>query len=423
VVKRRYISMNGDLLSVLEYLEREKGISRDTLIAAVESSLLSAARKSKITEKELEIKIDPQTGEIRAFALLEVVSKAKDPASEISLSEAKKIIKKVKVGEKVKREVTQKGFGRIAAQTAKQVIIQKIKEAERENVFNEYKDRVGDIVTGSVRRFDRKDIIVDLIKAEALLPFKEQCHGESYNIGNRIRAYIYDVRMSARGPEILLSRAHPNFVKKLFELEVPEISDGTVQIKGIAREPGYRTKVAVYSKDEKIDCVGACVGLRGSRVKNIVAELGNEKIDIVRWNEEISGYVREALNPAKLKNVEINEGQKLITVTVDDDQLSLSIGKKGQNARLAAKLLGWKIDIKKSSDVNVQDKIEHAWHELAKINGIDESVARALVEAGYTDIEGLALATYDDLMKIPGVGEKTAEKIINGIKDIKKDKS
>ncbi|MCK9555822.1 transcription termination factor NusA [bacterium] len=415
--------MNGDLLSVLEYLEREKGISRDTLIAAVESSLLSAARKSKITEKELEIKIDPQTGEIRAFALLEVVSKAKDPASEISLSEAKKIIKKVKVGEKVKREVTQKGFGRIAAQTAKQVIIQKIKEAERENVFNEYKDRVGDIVTGSVRRFDRKDIIVDLIKAEALLPFKEQCHGESYNIGNRIRAYIYDVRMSARGPEILLSRAHPNFVKKLFELEVPEISDGTVQIKGIAREPGYRTKVAVYSKDEKIDCVGACVGLRGSRVKNIVAELGNEKIDIVRWNEEISGYVREALNPAKLKNVEINEGQKLITVTVDDDQLSLSIGKKGQNARLAAKLLGWKIDIKKSSDVNVQDKIEHAWHELAKINGIDESVARALVEAGYTDIEGLALATYDDLMKIPGVGEKTAEKIINGIKDIKKDKS
>lgn len=415
--------MNGDLLSVLEYLEREKGISRETLIAAVESSLLSAARKSKITEKELEIKIDPNTGEIRAFALLEVVGKAADPASGISLSEAKKIVKKVKVGEKVKREIKQKGFGRIAAQTAKQVIIQKIKEAERENVFNEYKDRIGDIVTGSVRRFDRKDIIVDLIKAEALLPFKEQCHGESYNIGNRIRAYIYDVRMSSRGPEILLSRAHPSFVKRLFELEVPEISDGTVQIKGIAREPGYRTKVAVYSKDEKIDCVGACVGLRGSRVKNIVAELGNEKIDIVRWNEEISGYVREALNPAKLKNVEINEAQKLISVTVDDDQLSLSIGKKGQNARLAAKLLGWKIDIKKSSDVNVQDKIEHAWHELAKINGIDESVARAFVEAGYTDIEGLALATYDDLMKIPGVGEKTAEKIINAIKDITKDKS
>ncbi|MBN2189910.1 MAG: transcription termination/antitermination protein NusA [Candidatus Aureabacteria bacterium] len=415
--------MNGDLLSVLEYLEREKGISRDTLIAAVESSLLSAARKSKITEKELEIKIDPQTGEIRAFALLEIVAKAEDPTSEISLSEARKIVKKAKVGEKIKREVKQKGFGRIAAQTAKQVIIQKIKEAERENVFNEYKGRIGDIVTGSVRRFDRKDIIVDLIKAEALLPFKEQCHGESYNIGNRIRAYIYDVRMSSKGPEILLSRAHPSFVKKLFELEVPEISDGTVQIKGIAREPGYRTKVAVYSRDEKIDCVGACVGLRGSRVKNIVAELGNEKIDIVRWNEDISVYVREALNPAKLKNVELNEAQKSITVIVDDDQLSLSIGKKGQNARLAAKLLGWKIDIKKSSDVNVQDKIEHAWHELAKIEGIDESVAKALVESGYTDIEGLALATYDDLMKIPGVGEKTAEKIINAVKEIKKDKT
>ncbi|MDD5644318.1 MAG: transcription termination factor NusA [bacterium] len=415
--------MNGDLLSVLEYLEREKGISRETLIAAVESSLLSAARKSKINEKELEIKIDPKTGEIKAFAFLEVVGKVADSINEVSLSEAKKTVKGVKIGEKIKIEVKQKGFGRIAAQTAKQVIIQKIKEAERENIFNDYKDRAGDIVTGSVRRFDRRDIIVDLIKAEALLPFKEQCHGESYNIGNRIRAYIYDVRMSPKGPEILLSRAHPNFVKRLFELEVPEIADGTVEIKGISREPGYRTKVAVYSKDEKIDCVGACVGLRGSRVKNIVAELGNEKIDIVRWHEDTAVYVKEALNPAKLKNVQIDAGQKIISVTVDDDQLSLAIGKKGQNARLAAKLLGWKIDIKKSSDVNVRDKIEHAWHELAQIDGIDESIARALVEAGYTDMEGLALATCDDLMKIPGVGEKTAEKIADGIKNLKKDKN
>lgn len=415
--------MNGELLSVLGYLEREKGIDRKTLISAVETSLLSAAKKSMLSEKSVEIKIDQKTGEIKAYVRLEVVKKVEDPDRQILLRDARKLDPKTKVGEEVRREIEQKGFGRIAAQTAKQVIIQKLKEAERENVFNEYKGRIGDIVLGAVRRFEKGNIIVDLMNAEAILPYKEQCPGESYNAGNRIRAYIYDVKLSSKGPDILLSRAHPNFVIKLFELEVPEIVEGSVEIKGIAREPGYRTKIAVYSSEEKIDCVGACVGLRGSRVKNIVAELGNEKVDIVRWDEDIATYVSEALNPAKLKTVEVAEGGKMVTVGVDDDQLSLSIGKKGQNARLAAKLVGCRIDIRKASEINVLGKIEHAWHELAKIEGIDEKIAQRLVEAGYTDIDGLALATVEDLMKIPGIDGESAAAIVEAVKKIKEDKN
>ncbi|MCK5655546.1 MAG: transcription termination factor NusA, partial [Candidatus Aureabacteria bacterium] len=234
--------MSGELLSILGYLEREKGIDIETLIAAVESSLLSAARKSMLPEESVEIKIDRKTGEIKAYAMLEVVKKVEDPDKEVSLCDAKKIDPKIKVGAEIRGEINQKGFGRIAAQTAKQVIIQKLKEAERENVFNEYKDRIGDIVLGAVRRFEKGNIIVDLSNAEAILSYKEQCPGESYSPGNRIRAYIYDVKLGPKGPEILLSRAHPNFVIKLFELEVPEIIEGSVEVKGIAREPGYRTK-------------------------------------------------------------------------------------------------------------------------------------------------------------------------------------
>ena len=415
--------MSGELLSILGYLEREKGIDRETLISAVESSLLSAARKSMLSEKSVEIKIDRKTGEIKAYAMLEVVKKVEDPDKEVLLRDAKKIDPKTKVGEEIRIEINQKGFGRIAAQTAKQVIIQKLKEAERENVFNEYKDRIGDIVLGAVRRFEKGNIIVDLSNAEAILSYKEQCPGESYSPGNRIRAYIYDVKLGPKGPEILLSRAHPNFVIKLFELEVPEIIEGSVEVKGIAREPGYRTKIAVSSSDEKIDCVGACVGLRGSRVKNIVAELGNEKIDIVRWCEDTAAYVSEALNPAKLRTVEVSENGKMVTVGVDDDQLSLSIGKKGQNARLAAKLVGCRIDIKKASEINVLGKIEHAWHQLAKIEDIDEKIAQCLVEAGYTDVDGLALATVEDLMKIPGIDGESAAAIVEAVKKIKEDKT
>ncbi len=415
--------MSGELLSILNYLEREKGIDREILISAVESSLLSAARKSMLSEKSIEIKIDRETGEIKAYTTLKVVKKVEDTDNEILLRDAKKIDPKTKVGEEIRREIKQKGFGRIAAQTAKQVIVQKLKEAERENVYNEYKDKIGDIVLGAVRRFEKGNIIVDLSNAEAILPYKEQCPGEFYNVGNRIRAYIYDVKLGSKGPEILLSRAHPSFVIKLFELEVPEIIEGSVEVKGIAREPGYRTKIAVSSLDEKIDCVGACVGLRGSRVKNIVAELGNEKIDIVRWCEDIAAYVSEALNPARLKTVEVSENGKMVTVGVDDDQLSLSIGKKGQNARLAAKLVGCRIDIKKASEINVLGKIENAWHQLAKIEDIDEKIARCLVEAGYTDIEGLALATIEDLTKIAGIDGESAAAIVEAVKKIKEDKT
>ena len=273
--------MNGELIIVLDQMERERGISREVLIEAIESSLLSASKKSIGPARKLEVTIDRETGEIKAFSTLEVVEYVSDPYGEINIDDARQLDPEAEIGGEVTKEVTPENFGRIAAQTAKQVVIQKIREAEKNVVMGEYKDRVGDLVTGVIRSYEKKNLVIDLGRTEGIMPPREQCHHENYRLGARLRTYILDVRDRIKGPEIILSRTHPNFVRRLFEMEVPEIDEGTVEIKGIAREAGYRTKIAVWSADDKVDCVGACVGIRGSRVKSVVREMNGEKIDVI----------------------------------------------------------------------------------------------------------------------------------------------
>ncbi len=423
--------MNGELISVLDYIQREKGIDREILIQAVEASLLSACRKGVKQAKNLAVVIDRKTGKIRTLAEYLVVEEVKEPDAEMTLEKAKTHESEAKIGDVIKIEVTPDNFGRIAAQTAKQIIIQKIREAEREIVFNEYKGREGDLVTGIVRRYEHGNVIVDLGRAEAILPYKEKCPSEDYAVGTRLRGLIISVKTTAKGPEIVLSRATPDLVKKLFDLEVPEINSGTVLIKSIAREAGYRTKIAVWSADEKVDCVGACVGMRGARVKNIVRELNGEKIDIVRWDENIGKFVENALSPAKLREIVVNKEDSSVIVKVDDDQLSLAIGKKGQNVRLTSKITGWKVDVKKAGGETTKAEIERrifgipqgmeqAKSLLVNIPGIGPKTAKALVEAGFTDLAGLLAAEVEDLAKVPGIGPKTAKKILDAATQFKK---
>src|SRR5947207_2754607 len=337
--------MNADFLAVLEFWEREKGISRELLVAAVQEALLSAAKKAIGPARELRCVIDQKNGDIKAFAKLVVSEKVLSKHDQISVFDARRIKSEAQLGEEIEVEVTPADFGRIASQYAKQSLMQHIRKAEKQLIFSEFKDRVGDIISGTVRRFDRSDVTVDLGKFEAVLPNRERVPTEEYQIGETIRAFVRAVENTAHGPEIILSRADPQFVIKLFQLEVSEINDGTIEVKGIAREPGFRTKLAVYSRDEKVDPVGACVGLRGQRVKNIVRELNNEKVDIIKWDPNIRTYITNALAPAKLKNFEIDEANKRVRIMVSEDQLSLAIGKRGQNARLTSKLTGWHVDI------------------------------------------------------------------------------
>lgn len=398
--------MNEELLTVLEHIEREKGIDKEFLFKAIESALASAAKKI-LGKKDIDVmaSIDRSTGEIKI------------------LSEGK--------------EIKSAEFGRIAAQTAKQVIIQKIREAERDIVFDDYQKRVGTITSGSVHRFEKGDIIVDLGKTEAILPKSQQCQRERYKQGDRIRAYILEVNKTAHGPQIVLSRSDASFVKKLFEIEVPEITEGIVEVKSISREAGERTKIAVWSKDEKVDAVGACVGMRGSRVKDIVRELQGERVDIVRWSDDLKEYVKAALSPAEISEIKIDKANKKIEVIVPDDQLSIGIGKHGQNIRLASKLIGWEMDIRgkeekiKVATAEVETKKEEAKAESGKVveglkskvegekavkltdlDGVGAKVAKILIDAGYNTVEKINGLTADDLTKLDGIGKKTAEKII-----------
>jgi N utilization substance protein A len=363
--------MNGELIAVLEYLQREKGIDRETLLQAVESALLQASKKSVGPAREVRVEIDRKTGAIRAFAKLLVVETVVNKHDEITLPDARQRHPNVQLGESIEVEVTPANFGRIAAQTAKQAMLARIRQVERNMVFEEFKGRAGDIISGTVRRFERNDVIVDLGRIEGIMPYHERVPTEEYQPGDRIRAYILSVANAAYGPEIVLSRSHPDFIRKLFALEVSEIADGTVEIKAIAREAGYRSKIAVYSRDEKVDPVGACVGMRGMRVKNIVRELSGEKIDIIRWDPNIRQFVANALAPAKIKSLVIDESRKAVRIIVDPDQLSLSIGKKGQNARLTAKLTGWSIDIEKEevAEMGFEQKVARAVEQLAAIPG------------------------------------------------------
>ncbi|MFL6529939.1 MAG: transcription termination factor NusA [Chthoniobacterales bacterium] len=406
--------MNAEFIAMLDYLERERGIKREILIEAVQNALVTASKKSVSISRDLRIDIDQKTGAIRAFAKPLVVETVTNPQDEISLNKARAIKADAQIGDEVEMEVTPKNFGRIAAQTAKQAIMQRIRQVEKEMIYEEFKDRAGEIVSGTVRRFDRSDVILDLGKFEAIMPQRERVVVEDYNIGDRLRAYVVAVENGIRGPEIIVSRSHPNFVRRLFELEVSEIADGTVEIRGIAREAGYRTKIAVTSATEKVDPVGACVGMRGSRVKNIVRELNNEKVDIIRWSSDPKDYVLEALKPAKVKNLLFDVEKKSVQISVDEDQLSLAIGKKGQNARLTSRLTGWEINIDR--DATATQQVEQKVAQAAQaLNGaglpINDEQAMTLVKAGFTNLEGLRDAAVEDLMEILSVDEAKAQEI------------
>lgn len=400
--------MNADFLAVLEFWEREKGISRDVLVGAVQEALLSAAKKAVGPARELRVAIDPKNGDIQAFAKLIVSEKVISKHDQISVFDARRIKPDAGVGEELEIEVTPTGFGRIASQYAKQALMQQLRRAEKALIFAEFKDRVGDIISGTVRRFDRSDVLVDLGKYEALLPNKERVPTEEYQVGERIRCFVKAVEQGPHGPEIILSRADPRFVIKLFQVEVSEINDGTIEIKGIAREPGFRTKLAVWTRDAKVDPVGACVGLRGQRVKNIVRELNNEKVDIIRWDSNIRNFITNALSPATLKSFELDEVRKRARIIVGDDQLSLAIGKRGQNARLTSKLTGWQVDIEAEVVVvhGFEEKVAEAVELLAGIEGITREQADALVHAGLTRMEDLLQAEESDLAEIPQIGDQ-----------------
>jgi N utilization substance protein A len=399
--------MNDELMSVLDYLQREKGIDKETLLQAVEQALVQASKKSIGPSRDLRVTIDRRNGEIRAFAKLLVVENVANKHEEISLTEARRRQPDVQLGEFVEIEVTPANFGRIAAQTAKQAMLQRIRQVEKNMVFEEFKGRAGDILSGTVRRFERSDVVIDLGKIEAIMPSRERVPTEEYQPGDRIRAYVMAVDNAAHGPQIVLSRSHPDFVRKLFELEVTEIADKTVEIKAIAREAGYRSKVAVMSNDPNVDPVGACVGMKGMRVKGIVRELNGEKIDIIRWDPQVRTFITNALAPAKLKNLIIDENRHHVKIIVDPDQLSLAIGKKGQNARLTAKLTGWSVDIEKeeTAALGFEEKVKRAVEQLASIPGISKETATKLVNSGFHSFAGLLAVELADLEEILGPTE------------------
>lgn len=379
---------NVNLKQAIEQIVKEKGIDRQVVIEAMEQAVLSAANKKYRNTRNLEAAFNHETGEVELFEYVRVVEEVQDSYTEISLDEAREMDPECEIGDELGEKIDSGDFGRIAAQTAKQVIIQKVREAERETVFNEYKDRQWEIVTGQVRRFERGDLLIDLGRAEAILPSKEQMPREVYRPGDRIRAIITDVGMTTKGPQIVLSRTHGQMLAKLFEAEVPEISEGIVEIVNVVRDPGSRAKIAVASHDRDVDPVGACVGMRGSRVQNVVSELRGEKIDIIPWSADIARFVCNALSPAQVSKVFMDEEQRTLEVIVPDDQLSLAIGKRGQNVSLAARLTGCRIDIK-GEGKDAEEELE----AFASFDGtqIEEEVAeednQAPQEAVETDKE------------------------------------
>ena len=351
--------MNSEFLEALKDLEKDRGIAMDVLLDAIEAALLSAYKRNFGSLQNARVHIERETGDLVVYKQRSIVDNVEDPRLEISLPEALEINPNYQLGEVVEEEVTPKEFGRIAAQTAKQVVVQRIREAERNIVFDEFINREGEIVTGRVQRLEQKNVFIELGKTEALLMPSEQMPGENYRFGTRIKVYIVEVRKTTKGPQIIVSRTHPGLLKRLFELEVPELHEGIVELKSIAREAGARSKIAVYSREENVDPVGACVGAKGMRVQNIVNELNGEKVDIIKWNTDASKFVASSLSPAKVMAVEIWEEEKIARVIVPDYQLSLAIGKEGQNARLAAKLTNWKIDIKSESQMRAIYEEEH----------------------------------------------------------------
>lgn len=372
--------MNVELIEALSTLEKEKGLDTDVLLEAIEVALIAAYKKNFGALQNVRVQIDKTTGKIGVYSRRKIVEEVLDPRTEISLEEARTLDPRYELEDIVEFEVTPRDFGRIAAQTAKNVILQKIREAERDMIFDEYANRESDIVTGVVQRIENKNVYIDFGKTEAILTQNEQMPTDEYKQNDRIKTYIIDVKKTTKGPQIMVSRTHPGLLKRLFELEVPEIHDGTVEIKSIAREAGARSKIAVYSTDENIDPVGSCVGPKGLRVQSIVNELKGEKIDIVKWSEEPAKFIANALSPAKVVSVDIMEEDKVARVVVPDYQLSLAIGKEGQNARLAAKLTGWKIDIKSESQAEELSLSDRDEREEDYYDEIDEGLNEEFTE-------------------------------------------
>ena len=448
--------MSNPLQQTIEALAKEKGIEPDVVISAIEEAVATASRKYYKTGENLKTRFNTETGQVDLFALKTVVEAVTTPATEIAISEAREkyrplygdeVANSIELGDEMEFPKPTEVLGRIAAQTAKQVIFQKVREAEREHVFAEYNDRIGEVVNGTVKRFENGDIILEIGRIEAVLPRKEQSRAESYTPADRVRTVIKGVNRSAKGPQIVLSRTDPALLIKLFEQEVPEIYDGTVMIRGAVREAGDRAKVAVFSRERDVDPVGACVGMKGTRVQSIIRELRGEKIDIVEYSDDPIAFVTNALSPAKVQRVSIvDDHERVMEVVVEDKQLSLAIGKKGQNVRLAAKLTGWRIDIK--SEEEKRREVEAQFGELAApgdaaseagapieeqpaatadsvdealasdtpvpytLAGIAEKTVRKLVEGGYATLDSLGGATAEQLAEIPGIGDKTAEKIL-----------
>ncbi len=411
------------LYQTIDQLSREKGIDPQIVVAAVEDAVLVATRKYYKSMEDLESHFNKESGQVEVYAVKKVVEEVADPDHEISLVEARKLDAEAVVEAQLRIPKATDVLGRIAAQTAKQVIFQKVREAERDTVYAEYSQRIGELINCTVKRMEGPDVILDLGRTEARMPRREQSKLEVYQVGDRVRAVITLVDRAARGPQVIASRADPNLVRKLFEMEVPEIYDGTVVIKAIARESGERTKVAVYSRDPDVDCVGACVGMKGMRVQSVIRELRGEKIDIIEYNEDPVVFAANALSPAKINHVSVVDiEQKHLEVIVDDSQLSLAIGKKGQNVRLAAKLLGWQIDIK--SEEEKRQEIESQMAAMAlrgapisNLEGLGDKTLDKLRSAGIESVEQLAQMTPEELMQIQGIGDKTIDRIRRVVTD------
>jgi transcription termination/antitermination protein NusA len=411
-----HTSMISELKSLFEYYDKEKGIDRMKMVEALSQALLAASKKSIGPARELRIDIDPDKGSIRAFAKLIAVEKVTNPFEEIGLKTANRVRPGAQLGDEIEVEVTPQNMGRIAAQTAKQTMLQRLRQAEKENLYDEFKDRTGDVVSGVVRRFDKSDVVVDLGKFEGVMHAKERVSTEEYNPGDRMRFYVKSVeREGSRGPEIVLSRAHPNFVRRLFEFEVSEIADRTVEIVSISREAGYRTKIAVHSADSKIDPVGACVGMRGARVKNIVRELNNEKVDIIHWSADPEKFIREALKPINIVSLRVNKEDRSAHLTVTEEDLSKAIGRRGQNARLTSRLVGMELAIEKDETAaeHFAAQVGGAAHVLAEKLGISEEIASQLVNGGLNDVSGFADVDVGDVADMIGGDTELARQILD----------
>ncbi len=442
--------MSQELIHVIDQISKEKGISREMVVEAVESALVSAAKK-KYGAQRIAVQIDPKRGDIIMYAYKKVVAEVMNPEEEITLEEAQTLYPDAQMEGEVPLQVEFQGFGRIAAQTARQVIVQKVREAEREVILKEFNDKIGQLVNGIVLRHEKGAYYIDLGKTEAVLPAREQVPRESYRRGDRVRAFVLEVRDTSKGAQVVLSRAHPDFVSRLFEMEVPEIYENIVEIKGVVREAGDRTKIAVSSKEPQVDPVGACVGMKGSRVQAVVRELRGEKIDIIPWSEDPRIFIAKALSPAVVEKVGVTEEDRSALTVVADSQLSLAIGKKGQNVRLAAKLTGWKIDILSESEYDQErqkereQEIEEAiveetrkmaeenqaaesmeaeaagtaapdvkdGEDLTSIDGVGKKTAEQLIEAGFDTVAKISALSEVEILAVPGIGEKTALKILS----------